>query len=61
MTKFEFNRDHARKLAEKLYPGDIYETDCGKEECEHCNYTRVEWQETIERVFKALKSLEGEL
>lgn len=60
MAKFEFNRDHARKLAEALYGGDI-PMRCCDDPCSVCDTIATDWEDRVEKVFKALKSVEGDI
>jgi hypothetical protein len=58
MAKFEFNRDHARKLVEAIYPDEIPQRCCD-EPCHVCDEMETEWAAKVETYYKALKSLEG--
>jgi hypothetical protein len=57
----KFTHDHARKVAEKLFPDDgppWGEASCSPN-CEACAHCRNAWENQILEVWKALKVLEG--
>ena len=57
----KFTPDHARKVAEKLFPDDGPPWGSGQcsPDCEACAHRRKAWENQILKVWKALKVLEG--
>lgn len=55
----EFTEDHARKVAEKLFPYDIPmdPTECVTD-CRACAVKADKWKTLVEEVLKALQMLE---
>lgn len=52
-----FTQDQARKVAEKLFPHDVFVEPCGPN-CLICPLQKKEWEAQVQEVWAALKTLE---
>jgi len=58
--KVTFNKDHAERVARLLFPLDAPEMwRCATENCTACEAMAADWQEKINTVLNALKTLEN--
>lgn len=60
MVKWDvrFTEADARKVAEKLFPDDVFVEPCGPN-CLICPAQKKEWEAQVNKVWEALKVLEG--
>jgi hypothetical protein len=55
-----FNKDHAERVARLLFPHDVPEMwRCATENCGVCDTMAADWQQKIDTVLNALKTLEN--
>ena len=55
-----FDKDHAEKVARLLFPHDVPERwRCPAENCSACEAMAADWQDKIDTVLNALKTLEN--
>lgn len=53
----KFTEDHARKVAEKLFPHDVFINKCNPK-CKQCDSDKESWEMKIREVLLALRILE---
>jgi len=61
MAKWDvvISEDQARRVAEKLFPDDVYDpASACEEDCDHCNDRHMEWEAVVRQVWSALQVLE---